>query len=97
MEDSVVKKSLFEFLQERIDDIKLEDIDEIVLNYVVGILEDLTSNYSVGDEESFDVDAFCEMLTAYLPQTSTIPQTQRILHLPLNNWTSDLLIFQPHN
>ena len=43
---------------------------------MVGILEDLTSNYSVGDEESFDVDEFCEMLTAYLPQTSTIPQPE---------------------
>jgi len=63
-------------LQERIDDIKLEDIDEIVLSYVVGILEDLTSNYSVGDEETFDVEDFCEMLTAYLPQTSTIPQPE---------------------
>ena len=49
------------------------DIDEIVLTYVVGILEDLTTS---GDEESFDVDDFCEMLTAYLPQTSTIPQPE---------------------
>ena len=48
------------------------DIDEIVLSYVVGILQDLTSNYSVGDEESFDVDTFCEMLTAYMPQTEII-------------------------
>ena len=52
------------------------DIDEIVLSYVVGILEDLTSNYSVGDEENFDVEDFCEMLTAYLPQTSSIPQPE---------------------
>ena len=52
------------------------DIDEIVLAYVVGILQDLTSTNSAWDEESFDVDAFCEMLTAYIPQTSGVLQTE---------------------
>jgi len=72
MEDEVVKKSLFEFLQDRVNGIKLEDIDEIVLAYVVSILQDLASNYSEGDEESLDVDAFYEMLTAYMPDTNSI-------------------------
>ena len=47
-----------------------------MLAYVVGILQDLTSNNSAWDEESFDVDAFCEMLTAYMPQTSGILQAE---------------------
>ena len=56
--------------------INFRDIDEIVLSYVVGILQDLASNYSEGDEESFDVDAFYEMLTAYMPETSNIPSAE---------------------
>ena len=52
------------------------DIDDIVLSYVVGILQDLTTNYTVGDEESFDVDSFCEMLTAYMPKTESVPHTE---------------------
>ena len=48
------------------------DIDEIVLSYVVSILQDLTSG-SYMDEEAFDVDAFCETLFAYMPQTEVIP------------------------
>ena len=56
--------------------IQYRDIDEIVLPYVVGILQDLTSNYTVNDEDSFDVDAFCEMLTAYMPQTEIISPTE---------------------
>ena len=37
------------------------DIDDIVLNYIVGILEDL------GTEDCFDVDDFVEMMDAYIP------------------------------
>ena len=48
------------------------DIDEIVLSYVVSILQDLTSG-SYMDEEAFDVDAFCETLFAYMPLTEVIP------------------------
>ena len=47
------------------------DIDEIVLSYVVSILQDLTSG-SYMDEEAFDVDAFCETIFAYMPATECI-------------------------
>ena len=47
------------------------EIDEIVLSYVVSIMQDLTSG-SYMDEEAFDVDAFCETLVAYMPNTETI-------------------------
>lgn len=45
-------------------------IDEIVLSYVVSILEDLGTEASV--EEAFDVEGFCEMMAAYFPEFSTI-------------------------
>nr|CAD7443636.1 unnamed protein product [Timema bartmani] len=48
----------------------LSSIDEIVLSYVVSILEDLGSESSV--EEAFDVEGFCEMMAAYFPEFSTI-------------------------
>ncbi len=51
------------------------DIDEIVLSYVANILQDLSSG-SCTDEEAFDVDAFCEMLFAYLPETACIPPVE---------------------
>ena len=46
------------------------DIDEIVLSYVVSILQDLAD---MSDEESFDVDAFVETIVAYMPVTEVIP------------------------
>ena len=48
-------------------------IDEIVLSYVVSILEELGSEW--GQEELFDVEAFSEMLTAYFPDFISIPHT----------------------
>lgn len=36
-------------------------IDDIVLAYVVGVLEDITS------DDEFDVDSFVEMIAAYIP------------------------------
>ena len=41
-----------------------------MLSYVVSILQDLAE---MSDAESFDVDAFCETIVAYLPQTEVIP------------------------
>jgi hypothetical protein len=48
------------------------DIDEMFLSYVVSILQDLTSGCFM-DEEAFDVEAFYEMIVAYLPETECIP------------------------
>ena len=41
-----------------------------MLSYVVSILQDLAD---MSDEESFDVDAFCETIVAYMPVTEVIP------------------------
>lgn len=48
-------------------------IDEIVLSYVVSILEELGSEW--GQEELFDVESFSEMLTAYFPDFESIPHS----------------------
>ena len=50
------------------------EIDDIVLDYVVNILEDVASSASDAENDAFDVAEFCEMLTAYLPQTESIAQ-----------------------
>ena len=52
-------------------DFSFRDIDDIVLSYVVSILQDLTSG-SYMDEDGFDVDAFCETIFAYMPATECI-------------------------
>lgn len=41
------------------------DIDEIVLSYVISILEDLGDDSNA--EENIDVDQFAEMMEAYIP------------------------------
>ena len=46
------------------------DIDDIVLSYVNGILEDLVEE--ANPEQSFDSDDFLEMILAYLPQLEGI-------------------------
>ena len=40
-------------------------VDEIVLSYIVGCLEELSSEDA--SEDAFDVDDFSEMMEAYLP------------------------------
>ena len=45
-------------------------IDEIVLSYVISILEDLGDDSNA--EENIDVDQFVEMMEAYIPGFSSI-------------------------
>lgn len=40
-------------------------LDDVLLSYITGVLEDLGSQQSV--EENFDVEVFAEMLEAYIP------------------------------
>ena len=44
---------------------KSSTLDEVLLSYITGVLEDLGSQGSV--EENFDVEDFVEMLEAYIP------------------------------
>lgn len=43
-------------------------MDEILLDYIAEVLGDLGS----GEENSFDVDQFSEMISAYVPEFSSI-------------------------
>lgn len=45
--------------------IKRSTLDDVLLSYITGVLEDLGSQQSV--EENFDVEVFAEMLEAYVP------------------------------
>lgn len=65
-QESTIKDSLFEFVKKHIPDADLTLIDEIVLSYVVAILEDVSS------DPVFDVEGFCEMMSAYFPEFESI-------------------------
>ena len=57
------------------DDVLLfvfREIDDIILEYVVNIVEDVASSSIDASSDAFDVAEFCEMLSAYLPQTADI-------------------------
>lgn len=51
-------------------------LDEIVLNYVAGIVDDISllDTDNTGDDDSFDVEDFVEMMDAYLPGFAQIPR-----------------------
>jgi len=65
--DEVVRRGLADLLKD--PDLT---VDDIVLSYVTGILDDLVED---DNEELFDSEGFCEMLVAYLPQAGDIPST----------------------
>ncbi|CAL1274527.1 unnamed protein product [Larinioides sclopetarius] len=69
-QDAFVKSELSKFIMEHTGLDALSSIDEIVLSYIIGVLESLGSAYSPDDV--FDVDEFAEMMTAYLPAFSNI-------------------------
>ncbi|XP_044740522.1 CUE domain-containing protein 2 [Chrysoperla carnea] len=64
--EETIKKSLFEFMKQYIPNAEFDLIDEIVLSYVVAILED------AGSDPVFDVEGFCEMMSAYFPEFEAI-------------------------
>lgn len=48
----------------------ISTLDDVLLSYITGVLEDLGSQES--EEENFDVEVFVEMLEAYIPGFSDI-------------------------
>ncbi|XP_075532297.1 CUE domain-containing protein 2-B isoform X1 [Dermacentor variabilis] len=68
--DAFVKKSLVCFIQQETSEDAADMIDEILLAYVVGILESDIA------EEGFDVLEFKEMLSAYIPSFDSISDTK---------------------
>ncbi|XP_037127054.1 CUE domain-containing protein 2 [Syngnathus acus] len=61
----IIHGALHDFLQSYIPDADLSALDDVLLSYITGVLEDLGSQQSV--EENFDVEVFAEMLEAYIP------------------------------
>ncbi|XP_032397950.1 CUE domain-containing protein 2 [Etheostoma spectabile] len=61
----IIHSALHEFIQVYIPDADLSTLDDVLLSYITGVLEDLGSQQSV--EENFDVEVFAEMLEAYIP------------------------------
>ncbi|XP_015181050.1 PREDICTED: CUE domain-containing protein 2 isoform X1 [Polistes dominula] len=64
--EELVKKALFSFVRKQIPTAQLSLIDDIVLSYVVSMVEENAM------EEELDVDGLCEMVSACLPEFSTI-------------------------
>ncbi|XP_071135532.1 CUE domain-containing protein 2-B-like isoform X2 [Mytilus edulis] len=63
--ESLVKDCMSKFLKKHDLHDSIEAVDEIVLSYVVSILEDLGDDQNA--EENIDVDQFTEMIDAYIP------------------------------
>lgn len=61
----IIHDALHDFIQTYIPNADLSALDDVLLSYITGVLEDLGSQQSV--EENFDVEVFAEMLEAYIP------------------------------
>ncbi|XP_023946695.1 CUE domain-containing protein 2 [Bicyclus anynana] len=64
-----VKESLFQFINKNIPSADVSVIDDIVLSYVISILEEASQ------DPCFDLDGFIEMMSAYIPKFATIDST----------------------
>ncbi|XP_072948695.1 CUE domain-containing protein 2 [Epargyreus clarus] len=67
---SEVKQSLFNFINKNIPTANVSAIDDIVLSYVVTIIEEASR------DSCFDVEGFMEMMDAYVPDFSNIDEGQ---------------------
>ncbi|CAG9576901.1 unnamed protein product [Danaus chrysippus] len=65
-QESHVKESLFQFIEKNIPSADVSAIDDIVLAYVISILEEASQ------DPCFDVEGFIEMMSAYIPKFATI-------------------------
>nr|XP_006014343.2 PREDICTED: CUE domain-containing protein 2-like [Latimeria chalumnae] len=63
--EQIIRDFLFQFIHSYIPEADVSAVDEVVLSYIIGVLEDLGSPESV--EENFDMEAFVEMMEAYVP------------------------------
>ncbi|XP_026739906.1 CUE domain-containing protein 2 [Trichoplusia ni] len=61
-QESLVKESLFQFIVKHVPNADLSVIDDIVLSYVISILEEASQ------DPCFDVEGFIEMMSAYVPE-----------------------------
>ncbi|XP_053622130.1 CUE domain-containing protein 2-A [Plodia interpunctella] len=69
-QESFVKKSLFQFITRNIPSANLNVIDDIVLSYVISILEEASQ------DPCFDVEGLIEMMAGYIPEFGRIDPGQ---------------------
>lgn len=65
----LVKSSLVHFVSAHIPKADFSGVDEIVLSYIISILEEASQ------DPCFDVDGFVEMMSAYFSEFSSIDQS----------------------
>lgn len=65
------------------------DIDDIVLSYVISILEDLGDDSNA--EENIDVDQFAEMMEAYIPGFGNIDRFGTCIRI--QNWLINFFFY----
>lgn len=64
----VVKRSLVQFVSAHIPGADFSVVDDIVLSYIISILEEASQ------DPCFDVEGFVEMMSAYFAEFSSIDQ-----------------------
>ncbi|ESO89250.1 hypothetical protein LOTGIDRAFT_183276 [Lottia gigantea] len=72
--DEVIKKAVSGLLEKHHLQDSIGSIDDVVLSYVLSIIEDLGDTNN--PEENIDVDQFIEMMSAYIPGFSQIPSME---------------------
>ncbi|XP_004478916.1 CUE domain-containing protein 2 [Dasypus novemcinctus] len=70
--ERIVSAALLAFVQTHLPEADLSGLDEVIFSYVLGVLEDLGP--SGLSEENFDMEAFTEMMEAYVPGFAHIPR-----------------------
>ncbi|KAL1775807.1 CUE domain-containing protein 2 isoform X1 [Sigmodon hispidus] len=70
--ERIVSSALLAFVQTHLLEADVSGLDEVIFSYVLGVLEDLGP--SGPSEENFDMDAFTEMMEAYVPGFAHIPR-----------------------
>uniref|UniRef100_A0A3B1JK09 CUE domain containing 2 n=1 Tax=Astyanax mexicanus TaxID=7994 RepID=A0A3B1JK09_ASTMX len=71
---NIIHDALYDFVRSHIPHADLSTLDDVLLSYITGVLEDLGSQSGI--EENFDVEVFVEMLEAYIPGFSDIDSVQ---------------------
>ena len=66
------QSALLAFVQTHLPEADLSGLDDVIFSYVLGVLGDLGP--SGPSEENFDMEAFTEMMEAYVPGFAHIPR-----------------------
>ena len=70
--ERIVSAALLAFVQTHLPEADLSGLDDVIFSYVLGVLGDLGPSGPA--EENFDMEAFTEMMEAYVPGFAHIPR-----------------------